>query len=1035
MLGLCATLVASAGLAVVTGNLKFPTDARAAYSARAVASGETTPETVSGTTLPGKETTLALSDGTQIKLPAGNKTMQIKLARVSNTITAPQPDLQTSGSMRTLEFDTNQIGNDFVPILTIPKKELGDLDANTVNVARVSDIQVDGATIQNAVVYLPVTRDNQGNVVVIDTATAAFAKTTAYRNGNTGRALARPFAQGNGIATVKYVPMTFQGHLEWGIEPQLVRMIPDSSAPGARRPADPVRDQEQLLKPVTNVIVLVHGHNEEEKDGSKAPSASEPWKVTYKQQVWNEFYKSFLDKKQAQLDCTAFYEFIYPTFRSIYSPVAGNAHAELLGDSFFAKLKYGAVNDNYQLEKMREAKTPANVMIVAHSMGGLVARAGVRQFDGWLKDNFQQLVTWGTPHHGSPLPTLNYALRGPYKTAYYGVAGGGLAEPLANIFLGASATKWMLNRFGALDTPGTRDLRWDNIQPLRLDEILKINTDAIPPGANAAEYDLTNGTWLYNDNLRRFNDSDPYKNSDKYTFIYGITSKSFEKSWAETAIGSTVIINMLKNPDKEMTGGFIGNSDGAVPLASMSGLGIANGRTYNLGDYDHEEYFAPTASALAPNGERTATWTFDALGLTAARCQCAPAVRVELSVDPSGSIVTVTDGQAKTFTATGRGIPPSVKKIEWVWDGFSSTPKSFTKNSGVGETESQAANFTFSIDPNQKYFTGYVYLYDITGSQRVELGRYGEILVEVVAAQEAPMSASPQAMPTEQEAASNAQATPAKTAPQGGKFFEVWSTGPVESGGATIPTTFTITQAWHVTQIVTYHYNGGKGATPGTIGLKAADGTIYGPWIAVGMSGAAGPDSAWSVTPEVVIPPGNYTVLDSDPGSWSQNAETHSAGMAYGIGVAVSNPSTSPDTVTPSAPSSVPDGIYSFRWKYPAECSRVDIVDVPVEIRGKNISIDFDAYDPAHEKHFVMKGNGSVDSNGILAFKFQTEYTYTSGRVGPPERITKIDGSYVGPFTGSGKTDGTVSATWYNGSCTGKISGGYFRDWADVYSR
>ena len=81
------------------------------------------------------------------------------------------------------------------------------------------------------------------------------------------------------------------------------------------------------LKPVVNIVVLVHGHNEEEKGGSTAPSTSEPWKVIYKQEVWTEFYKSFLAKKKDQLDCTAFYEFIYPTFRAAYSPVAGNSHA------------------------------------------------------------------------------------------------------------------------------------------------------------------------------------------------------------------------------------------------------------------------------------------------------------------------------------------------------------------------------------------------------------------------------------------------------------------------------------------------------------------------------------------------------------------------------------------------------------------------------------------------------------------------------------------------------------------------------------
>jgi hypothetical protein len=120
-----------------------------------------------------------------------------------------------------------------------------------------------------------------------------------------------------------------------------------------------------------------------------------------------------------------------------------------------------------------------------------------------------------------------------------------------------------------------------------------------------------------------------------------------------------------------------------------------------------------------------------------------------------------------------------------------------------------------------------------------------------------------------------------------GKFFEVWSKGPVASGGATVPTTFKIDKSWRLTQLMTYHYNGGRGAAPGNIGLRAAAGTTYGPWKATGQPGAAGPNSAWLVTPNVILPPGTYTVLDSDPGTWSQNSDTQGAGMAYGIGMAV----------------------------------------------------------------------------------------------------------------------------------------------------
>lgn len=100
------------------------------------------------------------------------------------------------------------------------------------------------------------------------------------------------------------------------------------------------------------------------------------------------------------------------------------------------------------------------------------------------------------------------------------------------------------------------------------------------------------------------------------------------------------------------------------------------------------------------------------------------------------------------------------------------------------------------------------------------------------------------------------------------------------------PATFTITESWKVTFLYTYpHGRVVEGdVTPGTIGLRAADSTTYGPWRAFGkmqfaepvgsmMSGSMlgsdiEPNELWEATPNVVIPPGIYTVLVSDPESW-----------------------------------------------------------------------------------------------------------------------------------------------------------------------
>ncbi len=116
------------------------------------------------------------------------------------------------------------------------------------------------------------------------------------------------------------------------------------------------------------------------------------------------------------------------------------------------------------------------------------------------------------------------------------------------------------------------------------------------------------------------------------------------------------------------------------------------------------------------------------------------------------------------------------------------------------------------------------------------------------------------------------------------EMFIVTSLGSAHKGAT--PTTFTISESWLVTEIKTYHWNDGNGVTPGTIGLMADDGTVLGTWQADGLQGSGGvPDAYWVVNPNIVIPSGTYTVVDSDPETWSQNSETNGIGMAWGIGV------------------------------------------------------------------------------------------------------------------------------------------------------
>ncbi len=97
--------------------------------------------------------------------------------------------------------------------------------------------------------------------------------------------------------------------------------------------------------------------------------------------------------------------------------------------------------------------------------------------------------------------------------------------------------------------------------------------------------------------------------------------------------------------------------------------------------------------------------------------------------------------------------------------------------------------------------------------------------------------------------------------------------------GGTSPTV-TFKQNYYLTEILTYHWNDSKGSPAGTIALKDGKGTMYGPWQATLVSGVY-----WTAQPSVTIPAGTYTVIDSDPSTWSQNSETGGNGIANAHGI------------------------------------------------------------------------------------------------------------------------------------------------------
>ncbi len=107
-----------------------------------------------------------------------------------------------------------------------------------------------------------------------------------------------------------------------------------------------------------------------------------------------------------------------------------------------------------------------------------------------------------------------------------------------------------------------------------------------------------------------------------------------------------------------------------------------------------------------------------------------------------------------------------------------------------------------------------------------------------------------------------------------------WNAGSVQNGPQ-YPVTFTFEQPFHLLSVETYHWNDGQGvAEAGSIRMTDFAGNEFGPWKAVGSDGSGGaPNAIWTSTPGESFPAGTYTFHDSDPETWSQNAESGYTGF------------------------------------------------------------------------------------------------------------------------------------------------------------
>jgi hypothetical protein len=130
-------------------------------------------------------------------------------------------------------------------------------------------------------------------------------------------------------------------------------------------------------------------------------------------------------------------------------------------------------------------------------------------------------------------------------------------------------------------------------------------------------------------------------------------------------------------------------------------------------------------------------------------------------------------------------------------------------------------------------------------------------------------------------------------------FFNNWNLGRVENTPEKRqPAVFTITRPFIITDIRNYHYNGGKGSygtrltdigpageLPATITLRSKDGAEFGPWVVPFPKDRD--STAWYCTPNIVLPPGEYEIVDSDSNTWSLNKESKYVGMSIVWGFAL----------------------------------------------------------------------------------------------------------------------------------------------------
>ena len=230
-----------------------------------------------------------------------------------------------------------------------------------------------------------------------------------------------------------------------------------------------------------------------------------------------------------------------------------------------------------------------------------------------------------------------------------------------------------------------------------------------------------------------------------------------------------------------------------------------------------------------------------------------------------------------------------------------------------------------------------------------------------------------------------------------------WNIAVVQNGPPSKKTNFVIKNPVSVTYIDSYHWNNGQGVRyPISLTFARDDGTEYGPFELMGSEGMGGvKDAIWSRgfdSGELVLPAGTYEVIDSDPSTWSHNAQSENAGF-FGINwKPVSG-------IVPTNQPNQPTGKLHADWiAYDAN------VPAPAKVRFYDASPGHD--DGTITRHLWDFGDGQTSEEIDPAHNFENGGNYTV-------TMTIFSGNIQDSKTGTVEIYNTVKADFTADILTG----------------